>query len=99
MIKKRKAQRDEVIGEGGHGGRGQYYNRIYPGSLIHILSVFRRVKYAHIISERTSQRIRTSITRKFVSCNFSMDQLVLCLLGGDDLSFDSYLSYKYKWMI
>ena len=53
MIKKREAQRDEVIGEGGHGGRGQYYNRIYPGSLIHILSVYRRVKYTHIISERT----------------------------------------------
>ena len=47
----------------------------------------------------TSQRIRTSITRKFVSCNFSMDQLDLYFFGGDDLSFDTYLSYKYKWMI
>ena len=46
-----------------------------------------------------SQRIRTSITGKFVSCNFSMDQLDLIFFGGDDLSFDTYLSYKYKWMI
>ena len=46
-----------------------------------------------------AQRITISITRKFVSCNFSMDQLDLIFFGGDDLSFDTYLSYKYKWMI
>ena len=46
-----------------------------------------------------SQRITISITRKFVSYNFSMDQLDLYFFGGDDLSFDTYLSYKYKWMI
>ena len=38
------------------------------------------------------QCIRTSITRKFLSCNFSMDQLDLYFFGGDDLSFDTYLS-------
>ena len=46
-----------------------------------------------------SQRITTSITRKFVSCNFPMDRLDLNFFGGDDLSFDTYLSYMYKWMI
>ena len=47
----------------------------------------------------TPQRITTSITRKFDSCNFSMDQLDLTFFGEDDLSFDTYLSCKYKWMI
>ena len=36
-----------------------------------------------------SQRVTTSITRKFVLCNFSMDQLDLHFFGGDDLSFDT----------
>ena len=40
----------------------------------------------------TPQRITISITRQFVSCNFSMDQLDLTIFGGDDLSFDTYLS-------
>ena len=47
----------------------------------------------------TAQRITISITRKFVSCNFSMDRLDLDFFGGDDLSFDTYLPYTYKWMI
>ena len=51
------------------------------------------------MARRIPQRIRTSITRKYVSCNFSMDRLDLNVFGGDDLSFDTYLSYKYKWMI
>ena len=52
-----------------------------------------------IMHNNFTQRITISITWKFVSRNFSIDQLGLNFLNGDALLSVTYLSYKYKLMI
>ena len=57
-----------------------YFENIY----IKQLSTSKNKEFNHarssIVVKKKSQRITISITRKFVSCNFSMDQLDLIVL-------------------